>query len=714
MQHILRSLLLFLALTPFCAAESDWREFVGPEMLGRLESADSIPATFFVSPEGNDDWSGRLPAPDAEKSDGPFRTLEKARDAVRTWRASADFDGKPTVVEIQPGTYSVDHALSLSGADSGTAASPVIWRGVRDAVGKPLAEILGGKAITGGKPVEDAAILARLQPNVRDKVLEYDLKALGIDDYGKLDGSNSAELFLNNQPMTIARYPNEGFMNFDDVVHEGNRDVDIRGTKGVAEPKLLLPDADLSHWAEEPEIWALGYWFWDWADSRQKIIRVDPETKLIELDKPYHPYGYRPGQYFYVYHALCELDSPGEYYIDNETGKLYFYPPEEITDRNLFLSMTPTFIDGSGLSHFTLSGLAFNGCRTKAVSLGGSDLLICGCQIRNTGGDGIYNRGDRNLLFGNHLYNIGSTGIDMNSGNRVSLTPGRTAIVNNDIHHFGRVNRMYTPAVGFGGCGDLVARNRFSNAPHSAIFFSGNDQRIEQNDISFVCEESNDAGAIYSGRDWTMRGNVIRRNYLHDIDGFEHKGCVGVYLDDMFSSADVVENLFLRVTRAAMIGGGRDNRVVNNIFIDCRPSFHVDKRALNWAGRQADYWINEFNEKGTISGIDIKSDLWAEKYPALAAIMDGNPKAPEGNLIERNLIIFTDGAADASLAYEGDALAAGTSPFFPMRDNVIGDTRLLFQTLRDENATLPGTGAEFRRIPVEEIGLFKGYGAVSR
>ena len=714
MRLFLQSFLLLFALTAVCAAEDDWKDFVGPERLAFLESVDALPATFYVSPDGEDAWSGRLAAPNAEKTDGPFRSFEKARDALRDLRASAEFDGKPTVVEIRPGLYEVSRPLVLSGEDSGTAESPVVWRGVRGEDGEPLAEIRGGVTVSGGKAVDDAAVLARLQPHARGKVLEFDLKALGIEDYGALDGSDNAELFFDNRPMTIARYPNEGFMKFDEVVHEDNEEVDIRGTKGVRKPKLLLPNADLTLWAGETDAWALGYWFWDWANSRQKIVRVDTEKKEIELAPPYHSYGYRPGQYFYVYHALCELDTPGEYYIDEDSGKLYFYPPGDVTEDNLFFSVAPRFVEGAGLHHFALSGLHFNGCRKEGVMLRGGDVLVRGCLIRNTGGGGIVSAGDRHLLIGNHLYNIGSCGFDVNSGDRGGLVHGQTAVVNNDVHHYGRIERMYAAAVGFNGCGVLVARNRFSDAPHCAILFGGNDHRIEGNEIFRVCEESNDAGAIYTGRNWTMRGNVVRRNYLHDISGFEGRGCVGVYLDDMLSTVDIVENLFVNVTCAVMIGGGRDNHVLNNLFVDCKPNLHVDARALGWCAGHADGWIAEYNDKGTISGIDIKSDLWAAKYPALAAIMDGTPKAPEGNVIERNVVISTAGGDAGPKPFEGDAIESKARDYITIRDNVEGDLRLLLEMTRGGYDRIPGTDVPFRRIPVEEIGLFEGCGAISR
>ena len=70
------------------------------------------------------------------------------------------------------------------------------------------------------------------------------------------------------------------------------------------------------------------------------------------------------------------------------------------------------------------------------------------------------------------------------------------------------------PAVSLQGVGNRATCNLIDNAPHQAISFGGNEHLIEFNEIHSVCFESNDAGAIYSGRDWTMRGTVIRNNLL--------------------------------------------------------------------------------------------------------------------------------------------------------------------------------------------------------
>ena len=56
------------------------------QLCGFLALAATLPtsADFYVSTKGNDAWSGRLSGPNREGTDGPFATLAKARDAVRS------------------------------------------------------------------------------------------------------------------------------------------------------------------------------------------------------------------------------------------------------------------------------------------------------------------------------------------------------------------------------------------------------------------------------------------------------------------------------------------------------------------------------------------------------------------------------------------------------------------------------------------------------
>lgn len=66
---------------------------------------------FYVAKNGKDSWSGKLAAPNADGTDGPFASLEKAQAAMR----SSDID----TTYVRGGDYYQKHVLWLDGQDSG-------------------------------------------------------------------------------------------------------------------------------------------------------------------------------------------------------------------------------------------------------------------------------------------------------------------------------------------------------------------------------------------------------------------------------------------------------------------------------------------------------------------------------------------------------------------------------------------------------------------
>ena len=104
----------------------------------------------------------------------PFRTLERARDAVRELKKShGEVLPKGGVrVMIGGGFYSADRTLNLAAQDSGTSEAPVIYQGTPGDV--PI--LRGGARIAGWKPISDAKLREKLDPSVRQRVLEADLK----------------------------------------------------------------------------------------------------------------------------------------------------------------------------------------------------------------------------------------------------------------------------------------------------------------------------------------------------------------------------------------------------------------------------------------------------------------------------------------------------------------------------------------------------------
>ncbi|MGB9689877.1 right-handed parallel beta-helix repeat-containing protein, partial [Thermogutta sp.] len=611
----------------FSSLTVSWLSFWGNASLAEPVAEREV--TFYVAPQGNDGWSGLSRSPDPEHRSGPWQTLAPL---VHTLHQLGE-KNTPVKVKIvcEPGRLELSEPINLQGLPNSIAslefeaATPgsVLWS--------------GGRLLTNWKPAREVANISPLLPQeARDHVFIADLKALGISDYGSA-GGGGLELFYYNHRMTLGRWPNEGFTKILDVL--GEQPVDVRGAKGDKVGKFIYEGDRPSRWLKEKDPWVHGYWFWDWSDQRHPIAVIDPSRSLIAVKPPYHYYGYRKGQWWYAFNLLSELDAPGEYYLDRETGQLYFWPPDSPTDAAQLEGGQPTvsviseIIRLVSVKNVTLRGLKLAHCRgTALICENCENCTVENCEFLLTGGWAVQIREGRQCVVRqSHLHELGEGGVSARGGDRATLTPAGHVVEDNEIHHYGQIHPMYRAGVSIGGVGQHVLHNHIHHAPHQAVGFSGNNHTISWNEIDHVCLESNDAGAIYGGRDWTMRGTVISCNYFHHISGFQDRGCMGVYLDDMFCGTQIVRNIFYRVTRAAFIGGGRDNLVENNIFIDCRPAVHVDARGLGWASYHVPTTMMQ-----RLKAVPYQSELWRNSYPALVNILEDEPAAPKGNIIRKN------------------------------------------------------------------------------
>jgi hypothetical protein len=650
----------------------------------------------YVSPTGNDQWSGRLVSPNTSKTDGPLATLAGARDAIRKLREAGPLPAGGITVELAGGVYELANPLELQAKDSGTAESPIVYRGRKGAE----VRLVGGRVVTGWRPVTDAAVLARLDEAARGHVLQADLKAQGVADLGQMKPGHTwaqsdagLELFFQDAPMTLARWPNEGFVKMPTVL--GPTPVDIRGTKGCKEGVFSYEGDRPKRWLGQPDIMLHGYWFWDWADQRLKIDSIDAEKRVITLAaKPEHHYGFRKGQWYYAYNLLPELDRPGEWYLDRVSGVLYFWPPTPVDQGRPMISVLPSLVVTKDVSHVTLRGMILECVRGTAVQIsGGTQVRVAGCVIRNVGSTAASVSGKANGVIGCDIYNTGNSGVVLEGGDRKTLARGELFVENCHLHHFSRWNPVYKPAVMIQGVGNRIVHNLIHDAPHMAIAFGGNEHTIELNEIHSVVYESNDAGVMYAGYNPTMRGHEIRYNYIHHIYGFESRGCVGVYLDDMFCSAHIHGNVFYQVPRAAFIGGGRDSLIENNIFVDCKPAVHVDARALGWASAGVELLKKRLKE------MPYQEEPWKSRYPQLLRYLDDEPAVPKGNVIARNI----------SWGGRWDEIEKKALPHVKFEDNLLdADPRFVdaaagnFQ-LRDDS---PAWKLGFKRIPIDKIGLY--------
>jgi len=597
---------------------------------------------YYVAPNGNDRWSGRLAAPNAARTDGPFATLEQARDAVRKVRQGAKEKRSGVTVYLRGGIYRIMRTFAVESQDGGaSAAAPTIYRAYRN----KEVRLVGGQEVGGWQAVRDEAIAKRLDPAAREHVQQTDLKAQGITDFGKLTPRGfgrpttpaALELFFQDRPMTLARWPN------------GDAWATIKAAPKGAEGGVFTVDSDrLARWMQSDDVWVHGYWNYDWADTYEKVASLDPEARAITTQPPHGAYGYAPGRRFYALNILEELDAPGEYYLDRKTGILYFWPPADLKQGKTVVSLLETpLITIRNAAHIILRGLTLEATRGAGLEISGCDAcLVAGCTVRNLGTNGI------DITGGTHcrvqscdLYELGDSGVHVGGGDRKTLTPGGHSVINCEIHHQSRWDRTYRPAIGIDGVGNRASHNLIYDGPHNAILMGGNDHIVEYNDISRVCTQTGDAGAVYMGRDLVQRGTIIRYNHFHDIgptikanqEG-RYDEVMAVYLDDCYCGVTILGNLFERAGRSIMVGGGRDNTIENNLFVDCNPAIHIDQRGKGWAAKYfalgGEWHILEHAQE-----VPYNQPPYSVRYPHIAALLTDDPAAAKYNRIVRNIRI---------------------------------------------------------------------------
>jgi len=699
------------------------------------------PADYYVAADGNDAWSGALPKPNAAGTDGPFATLERARDEVRRRKAVGALPTGGVAVGILTGGYGLEHSVEFGPQDSGTAEAPITYR----AAGAQV-RFMGGKAITGWTRITDPAILERLDAAVRGGVLQADLKAAGVKDLGAVaagGGKARAELVCQGQYMTLSRYPNPGeWLRIADVPQTGEKAYEHE--KNVHYGRFTYESDRPARWKDTGDLWVHGYWVHDWSDQYHRIRKLDLEKREIWPEPPYHGYGYKKGQRFYVLNALEELDQPGEWYLDRGSGIIYFLPPQESPPSGVFFpELEKPMLALNDAEHIRFCGLTFECSRAGAIVVkGGTGVEIAGCTVRNTGSTAIdIQGGTRHLVRSCDIYEVAATGISLSGGDRKALARGDHAIENCHIHHFARIQKTYRPAVQLNGVGHRITHCYIHDGPHEGIGYGGNDHLIEYTEFTRIAQETGDVGVTYTAMDWTSLGHEFRYNYFHGIHGPGSLGCFTIYPDLPCGGIYLHGNVFYDVDQVFHTNSGRGMVVENNLFLKCRglsfSAWHDPKKF-----QEGGDWRMVEN----LEAVNYAQPPYSTRYPLLQRLAEDfrndaddllQRRLPKDNLLRRNVsqgefflrldpkasldhcrvegnviadeVVF-QGAFDGngkSVAYRnGDVLAAAE---LSRRGNVIVRGDPGFGGLRTQDFALvpgsPATRLGFEPIPFEQIGL---------
>jgi hypothetical protein len=654
----------------------------------RLALVPGLAAAFAVFSVGGAEFHV-APAPAGDDTNPglaakPFASLEKARDAAR-----AANDPAGSTIILAPGIYRRANTFELDAHDAGLRFSGVGAR-ISGAVAIPYDAV---------KPVSDPGVLARLLPEVREQLLEIDLHALGIPDFGDFGPRGfrhpyipaPLELIIDGVPLDIARWPNAGQPGepMGKVIDRGP--VTRYGQKPVRGGTFMFETDRPARWTQADDIWITGFFANGYADNTVKVKSFDLATKTLTSVHP-HMYGFqsgRPWNRWTALNLLEEIDMPGEFVADKKTGKAYFLPP---TGKEIAKSLIEATVLKEPLlaienaTDVVLDGIALENGRGIGVYIErGANNRVQNCELRNFGivaaciGKGItpdpnyshsYTAQPLSRALGSwheHIYDnttlnrdagtghgivnceihhTGAGAISLGGGDRISLTPAGNFVENCDIHHFNRWDRTYKAGVNIDGVGNIVRHCNIHDCPGSALYLHGNDHLIEFNEIHNVLMEGDDMGAFYMGRDPSERGNVLRYNFWHDLAPAH--STFAIHFDDAGGDGTLVHgNIFLRTGHRAVFNyyGGSDITVSNNLFIDCPPLVLMSPNCPHRTS-------GLFNQRLKAVGYD--SPRWCERYPGFASYLGDCASMPRNDLFENNLFASTGISAGKGIIYQNN------------------------------------------------------------
>ncbi|WP_418603281.1 right-handed parallel beta-helix repeat-containing protein [Hwangdonia sp.] len=694
----------------------------------------TVSYSIFISPQGNDANKG--------SKDNPFKTLDKAKDVIRK------SNGKINTVYLRAGTYNLSTSFILEKEDSGSKESPVVYKAyenekvsISGGIQIPLSQI---------KDIKDHTIIKRLLPHIAQNVVVIDLKELNIGQYGDFGprGFNRPyiaapnELFINGKALDIARWPNKGeeAIPIGEILFKGSipRNGDYANKGAVFKWNTSRP----KRWLNAQDVYITGLFNYGYAGDAIKLKEINQENETFTTLQP-HLYGFEnkhPWNNWVALNVLEEIDVPGEYFIDKKNEKVYFYPPKEQPLTTIQLSVIEQpLVQLINASHIIFDGITFECSRGMGVYIeGGNGCLITNSVFKNLGlvavniGMGVepdtkmqheftgkpisgaigslYSHLYKNPTFNrnagsNHgitnceIYNMGAGGIILGGGNRITLEPGNNYVKNCQIYNFNRLDKTYKSGINIDGVGNKIQNCIIRDAPGTAIYLHGNDHIIEYNEVHHVMMDGDDQGAFYLGRDPSEFNNIVRYNYFHHIGiSPTAHSTFCLYYDDGSCGNQAYGNVFYKAGNHStiIIGGGKYNKIFNNVFIDCNRGIQTGDRLKHWSKALLDKG-GLFEER--LNLVKYNQGIYAKKYPELANYWEDSPADPS-NAIYNNVFVHTKELINKRIektSFSNNWETDADPGFVDMKNQQFGFKK---------DAKVFDTIPDFKNIPFEKMGLY--------
>lgn len=570
--------------------------------------------SFYVSPKGNDHWSGNMPESNRQHTDGPFATLQHALLVLAAYRLNHPALSQPVHIYLRGGFYSLQSTINVDPSDSGTPKSPTVIEAYHHE--HPI--LSGGRTLAGWTKTADGR-WHLLIPTVKSGQWNFE------------------ELWVNGNRRYRPRAPQSGYFH-------------IASTKPATTPNIKFGYDQFGYsvgdinpdWQNLNEVELMITEIWNMAEMRIKTIHT--ASHVVTLTGPTWSTAswaeIPEGHQYLVKNVKENLNEPGLWYLDNGTGEVTYIPVHgehrskvHIVAPHLtrLLNIEGMPDKGETVRWVSFKGISFMNSAWLTPSKGydfpqaNADLggtitmegarhcLFQNCTISHTGAWGLtMEDGSRyNAVDDCAFTDLGAGGVKIGElvSRKGNLEAGHDTVDNCLMAAGGRIHPAATGILIGKSSYNTINRCTISDfyytgisvgwtwgyAPsqaHNNIISNNLIERIGQGVLS-------DMGGIYLlGR---SPGTIIEHNCIHDVYS-ETYGGWGVYLDEGVCNVIVKNNLEYNTKSGSLHQHyGEDNLIENNIFANSLHGQIIRTLAENHLSETLEHNIIYWN-KGVLLG----------------------------------------------------------------------------------------------------------------